>query len=136
MEIPQEAALVEAGADRLFVSLDGRKQSALVRRVGDKTWISFGGQQYVVEKPKAGGSGGSSGSGSILAPMPGLLIDVKVAVGDKVQVGQVLVVLEAMKTQQPLTSQIAGTITKLGASAGEQVAAGQLLVEVTSDPED
>ncbi len=70
-------------------------------------------------------------AGSLSAPMPGKVVKVLVKVGDEVAAGATLVILEAMKMEQPVKAGVAGTVTKLAVAAGEQVAAEQLLVVVT-----
>lgn len=80
----------------------------------------------VVVRPKAD----SSQIGAVGAPMPGVVVDVKVAVGDEVEEGQTLVVLEAMKMQNPLAAEGPGKVTKVVVAAGEAVAAGALLAEI------
>ena len=81
--------------------------------------------------PKAGAS---ASSGTILAPMPGKVIAVDVAVGDPVTAGQRLLVLEAMKMEQALTAPFDGTVAELTAVVGAQVQVETLLVRVEKDP--
>jgi pyruvate,orthophosphate dikinase len=64
------------------------------------------------------------------ASMPGIVNDVKVQVGDVVEEGKTLVVLEAMKMQNPLGAEAAGKITRIVCKKGEAVAAGALLLEM------
>ncbi|WP_460852404.1 acetyl/propionyl/methylcrotonyl-CoA carboxylase subunit alpha [Nocardioides montaniterrae] len=68
--------------------------------------------------------------GSLLAPMPGSVIRVSAAVGDVVEAGQPLLVMEAMKMQHTITAPYAGTITELAATEGQQVEAGSVLAVV------
>lgn len=65
-----------------------------------------------------------------MAPMPGRIISVDVAEGDKVAKGQKLLVLEAMKMEQAMLAPFAGVVAELKAVAGAQVAEGTLLVRV------
>ncbi|TWG98143.1 propionyl-CoA carboxylase alpha chain [Nocardioides sp. J9] len=69
-------------------------------------------------------------AGSLLAPMPGSVVDVRAAVGDVVQEGQPILVMEAMKMQHTIAAPYAGTVTELSASAGQQVEAGTVLAVV------
>ena len=66
--------------------------------------------------------------------MPGTVLDVHVAVGDTVAEGQLLGAMEAMKMELALKAPFAGTVTRVGAAAGEQVALGATLFVV--EPED
>jgi 3-methylcrotonyl-CoA carboxylase alpha subunit len=74
-----------------------------------------------------GSSGGHGADGAILAPMPGKVIAVEVAKGDKVTKGQKLLTLEAMKMEHTLTAPFDGIVAELNASAGAQVQVEALL---------
>ena len=73
--------------------------------------------------------------GDIIAPMPGKVIAVDVADGDKVTAGQRLMVLEAMKMEHALTAPFDGTVTGLSVSAGSQVQVEALLCVVEPEEE-
>ena len=77
--------------------------------------------------------GSASGSGAILATMPGVVAEVKAVVGERVEPGQIIVVLESMKLFLPLTTDVAGVIKEISCRAGETVQAGRQLV-VVGDP--
>ena len=72
----------------------------------------------------------AAGAGSVAAPMPGLIVEVTCAVGDKVKAGQKVVILEAMKMQNPLTSPIDGEVKGVFVKAGDSVAVNQVLVDI------
>lgn len=72
--------------------------------------------------------------GSLHAPMPGKVLEVRVAEGDDVAEGDVLVIMEAMKMEHTLRAPFAGTVQSLRAGAGDQVEADQILVVVV-EPE-
>jgi biotin carboxyl carrier protein len=67
---------------------------------------------------------------ALTAPMPGTVIRVQVAPGDRVQARQPLVVLEAMKMETPLVSPYEAVVTVVHVAEGDQVAGGALLVEL------
>ncbi|MCB1704289.1 MAG: acetyl-CoA carboxylase biotin carboxylase subunit [Halioglobus sp.] len=73
----------------------------------------------------------ASGSGRIVAPMHGLLLEVLVATGDTVAPGQTLAVLEAMKMHYEIVADAAGEVAAVMALAGTQVAADDLLIEIS-----
>ncbi len=71
---------------------------------------------------------GPAGPAPILAPMPGLIVRVNVKPGDKVQAGQGVVVMEAMKMENELRATVAGTVRSVEISPGTAVEKGALLV--------
>lgn len=71
---------------------------------------------------------GPTGPAPILAPMPGLIVRVSVKVGDKVEAGQGIVVMEAMKMENELRATAAGTVRSVEVSPGTAVEKGALLV--------
>ena len=70
------------------------------------------------------------GSGNVKAPMPGTVIGVNVAVGDRVEARRALLVLEAMKMETPLTAPYDATVKAVHVEEGDRVAGGALLVEL------
>ena len=64
------------------------------------------------------------------APMPGSIVDVCVAVGDQVKVGDKLIVLESMKMENDIVSALDGTVTGIGVAKGDMVNAGDTLVVI------
>ncbi|MDR3068255.1 MAG: ATP-grasp domain-containing protein [Cellulomonas sp.] len=79
--------------------------------------------------PRAAGGGNA-----LTSPMQGTIVTVAVAEGDQVAEGDLVVVLEAMKMEQPLVAHRAGTITGLSARPGSAVSAGSLICEITDSP--
>jgi geranyl-CoA carboxylase alpha subunit len=73
------------------------------------------------------------GSDQVLASMDGAMVDVMVSVGDRVEVGQTLAVLEAMKMEHPLKAGVAGTIAEVLVQAGDQVKGRQKLIQLLAD---
>ena len=73
--------------------------------------------------------GGSSGTG-LTSPMQGTVVKVAVEVGQQVEVGDLIIVLEAMKMEQPLIAHKAGTIANLTAVIGETVSSGTVLCDI------
>jgi len=78
----------------------------------------------------AGGDAGAHGPQQIVAPMPGKIVRVLVSVGDEVQAGQGIAVVEAMKMQNEMQSPRAGRVSEMRAAAGETVAAGDVLATI------
>jgi len=81
-------------------------------------------------RERAGISAGPSGPAPLLAPMPGLIVRVNAEVGDAVQAGQGLVVMEAMKMENELRATAAATVKAVIAQPGTAVEKGALLLEL------
>ena len=72
----------------------------------------------------------STGTGSINAPMPGTINDVRVKAGDSVKKGQILLILEAMKMENEIMASCDGTISQVNISKGASVSSGDVLVTI------
>ena len=75
--------------------------------------------------PAAAGS-----AGAVVSPMPGTILEVKVKEGDSVSVGQVVVILEAMKMETEIVSEVAGSVAAVRVKKGDAVDTDTVLVEV------
>jgi biotin carboxyl carrier protein len=82
---------------------------------------------YRVSK-STGGLAGGAAEGAIKAPIPGLVVRILVAEGDEVKVGQTVVILQAMKMENELRAQRAGTVATIKCKAGDSVNQGDTLV--------
>ncbi len=76
------------------------------------------------------------GSGEVTAPMPGLVVEIPVAVGDTVEAGQTVVILESMKMQNELKSPITGVVESIQALAGASVDKNAVLIVITEESEE
>ena len=133
-ELSEDASVqIEKRGERLFVRSSEGTHTAAAVRSGDAVLVSYRGRQYRIEKAAPRKRLASVGTGEIHAPMPGRIADVLVKKGEKVETGQKLVVLEAMKTQQALTAPFDGSISQVEAEKGSQVDEGQLLAVVKED---
>lgn len=117
--------------------VDGASYDLIVERVDGAMLVQLGGDRIKVEvldeRARAAESvhgGGAGGPQKLCAVMPGVIVDVLVAEGDEVEEGQTLVVLEAMKMQNPIRAEGAGVVTRVRAEKGVAVASGDLLIEV------
>jgi acetyl-CoA/propionyl-CoA/long-chain acyl-CoA carboxylase, biotin carboxylase, biotin carboxyl carrier protein len=115
--------VVEVGGKRLEVVLPA--ELALVGGGGGSA------ARKKAPRRSGGGSGGSAASGdSLTAPMQGTIVKITVEDGQTVEQGQTVVVLEAMKMEQPIAAHKAGVITGLTAQIGATVTSGTVLAEI------
>lgn len=119
------------------ILIDNRSWQALVEREGDEYRISIDGEMYVVNvqdertrkiQKALTKVAAASGEFTLKAPMPGMVRGVPVQVGQEVQQGQGLVILEAMKMENELRSPRAGNIKQVNVKPGDAVNLGQALV--------
>jgi biotin carboxyl carrier protein len=80
--------------------------------------------------PLAPAPAGGDASSLVKAPLPGLIIDVKVREGEKVRAGQNIVVMEAMKMENQIQATTDGTVKKIFVKKGDNVAEGNAMVEI------
>ncbi len=122
-EAPRQNVVVEVGGRRLEVSLPGG--FALEGAGG-------GGGTAVKAKPRkrAGGAKASVSGDAVTAPMQGTIVKVAVEEGQQVEAGELVVVLEAMKMENPVTAHKAGTVTGLSVEVGAAVTQGTQLLEI------
>jgi acetyl-CoA/propionyl-CoA carboxylase biotin carboxyl carrier protein len=129
----------DSGAEPLIartvpVEVDGRRFEVKVWLPESPVVPSGGGAPGAAKgrKPRsaAGGGGGAAGSGEVASPMQGTIVKTLVSVGDEVEVGQAVVVLEAMKMENHITAEKAGTISEVRVSAGDTVGTGDILVVI------
>ena len=71
-----------------------------------------------------------AGGETVSSPMPGTILDVKVKAGDKVEEGQVLMILEAMKMENEIMAPVSGTVASVNVSAGSTVQSGDILCSI------
>jgi acetyl-CoA/propionyl-CoA carboxylase, biotin carboxylase, biotin carboxyl carrier protein len=115
----REIVVVEVGGKRLEVSLPAGFGSG------------GAGPRKAAPKRSAGKRSASGASGdSLIAPMQGTIVKVAVSDGDVVSVGDLVVVLEAMKMEQPLNAHKSGTITGLAAQVGAVVTSGATICDI------
>jgi acetyl-CoA/propionyl-CoA carboxylase biotin carboxyl carrier protein len=113
------------------VEVDGRRFSV-------KLWLpevaaapAAGTGRKRAPRPKAAAGGGGGGApGAVSAPMQGTIVKVLVSAGDTVEVGQSLLVLEAMKMENHINAEAAGTVAEVRVNAGDTVGAGDVLVVI------
>ncbi|MCW2508130.1 MAG: bccA [Modestobacter sp.] len=119
---PRQTVVVEVGGRRLEVSLPAGLAA------GGGAAPAAGGSK---PRKRGGGHGGSAASGdSLTAPMQGTIVKVAVEDGATVAAGDLIVVLEAMKMEQPIVAHKAGTVSGLAAEVGASVTSGAVLCTI------
>lgn len=83
-----------------------------------------------IEPPKAAQEAVAAGVVGVRAPLPGTIVDIKVAVGTEVKKGQTLVVLEAMKMENNIDAECDGKVTSVKVNKGDTVMEGAVLVTI------
>ncbi|MDQ2727138.1 MAG: ATP-grasp domain-containing protein [Actinomycetota bacterium] len=115
----------------LDVVLNGVRHRAVVGRDGATAWVQTdAGEVTLVEVDPFPEAVAEAVAGGLVAPMPGRVQRVEVAVGDRVEDGQLLVVVEAMKMEHRVTAAASGQVVEVRVAAGDQVAGGDLLVVI------
>ena len=97
---------------------------------GDIRWVFLDGDVYEFEVQRQGRRRATSHHGSLSAPMPATVIGINVAVGDAVQKGDTLLVLEAMKMELPVRAPGDGVVKTVSCREGELVQPGTPLIEM------
>lgn len=101
------------------------KESKTPKLVRPQIIHSGGSDTSKTSKPSA-----QKGVGHVKAPLPGTILELKTNVGDTVKVGDVLLIMEAMKMENNIKSDKGGTIKEIKVSVGDSVLEGDVLVEV------
>ena len=128
------AAGAEPTPDGLLLTVGDRTTTVLAAADGATTWLHLDGSTWAVTElpPQRRGGAAAAHDGDVRSPMPGAVLGVRVAVGDEVEEGEVLLVVEAMKMEHALAAPFAGTVAGLTVRTGEQVVVDQLLVTVSA----
>lgn len=137
--------------NRYRVNLNGKEMEVAVRaRTGSSLSLVIEGNQYdvdvqaILEKPRAAArtefvadlpaarpvAAAASSSGTVAAPMPGIIVSIPVKAGDAVKRGQTVAVMEAMKMENSIAATRDGIVKEVHVAAGQEVNNGQALVTV------
>ncbi len=127
---------IHAGVHALFCE-DGRNFAVASQRLARNHWrVSLAQRQFevhlrdMVDRESGGGKAGHAGPHEVRAPIPGRVVSVSVAPGAAVALGQALLVLEAMKMENQICAEAAGTVERVLVATGATVEGGQVLVVV------
>ena len=127
-------ALREATPSRVVLEAASVVRRFDVERAGDTVFVDgVAGNAAFRELPRHPGGEVELAPGSLVAPMPGIVLRVNVAVGDAVAAKDELLVLEAMKMEHRITAPVAGTVAAVHVAAGDNVAAGTPLIVLAAE---
>jgi len=130
-EIPAVAAVAPGHA---VFEVAGVRYRFDVARAGGAVWVDSGfGSVALTPVPRLPEPVATREPGSLVAPMPGSVVRVEAAVGQRVRTGQPVMVLEAMKMEHQIVAPADGLVSEVRVAAGDQVQAGDVLATVTGE---
>ena len=117
----------------ITVRINGTDHKVQAELIKNTLWVHHQGQTFTMDassgtRSKKKSAGASSDQ--IVAPMPGKVTKLLLKSGDKVEKGQAVLVMEAMKMEYTLKSEIAGTLEDIHCAVGDQVTLGKVLVKI------
>ncbi len=136
---PVEVDVTTSGVPGLFsLVIDGKPRQAYVSRRGAGFEITVNGRRFLVGPATAGGRqrgplGAKDRIGEVTAPLAGVVVNVPVSVGDRIEAGQTLLVIEAMKMQNEIQAPHDGTVKAIHCEQGGRVEQGALILEYDPD---
>jgi biotin carboxyl carrier protein len=142
-EAEHEVICIDPKPDSLTLSIDGRVGFYEFHRDQGKIYETVAGNRThktILRNPQqdqletlldqfGAGMGGSASDTRIKAPMPGKVLGVNVKPGDRVELGQIVLVLEAMKMENELGSMVDGIVRDVKVKPGDTVMVGDVLIE-------
>ena len=133
------SAEIEPLADgAVMMQLDGRRIRVAGGRIRNSILIAAGAAsfEFVPIEGRAGTARHGLAAPEVTAPMPGKILKLLVAAGDKVEHGQALAVLEAMKMETTLYAESAAVVKRIRVEAGDMVDHGAVIIEFSAAPGD
>lgn len=121
----------------LHLVVDGKIMPAYYAATEEGGWVHVGGRAYLIKDidkaPARRKSSSNNGPGEVTPPMPAVVVRINCGVGDRVEKGQGLVVVSAMKMETTLAAPYAGTVTAVNCAVDGQVMPGEILVDIDPD---
>jgi biotin carboxyl carrier protein len=129
--VSNPARVVDLGRGRFRIERpDGTHGLAYAAIDGARTWVFVEGETFVLEPPQTRRGGTSADTASLAAPMPATVTQIHVKAGDRVQPGDALVTLEAMKMELAIRASVDATVKAVNCQPGELVQPGRPLVDL------
>ncbi len=117
---------------KLIIENNGKKLEGYAQIIQGKLWVHHQGQTYTTESTKGTRKRksveGKSSTSQVIAPMPGKVTKIFVVADQPIEIGQAVVVMEAMKMEYTLKSEMSTSVEKILVKVGDQVQLGQVLV--------
>ncbi len=137
VQVDDQAFEVQPDGDgRYRVSLDGQAQRVHAAVHGDSVHVQWRGRSWRIDRidpTRASAAAGSSAAGACHAPMPGVVVSLHAALGQRVAEGDALLVIESMKLQMTLAAACSGTVSELPLGTGQTFQRGAVLARVAPD---
>ena len=126
--------------NRILIELDGKAASAYLAQGPDGMLVSVGGITYLVQDGNALARAGARRRGrelpqEVTPPMPSVVVRIMASPGDRVEKGQAVAVVSAMKMETTLQAPCTGTVTRVNTAEGEKVMPGQILMDIEREEE-
>jgi biotin carboxyl carrier protein len=128
---PSDLVVSDTSTEHCDIVLAGVRRRFRLRRAGSRWSVdSHTGSSELEQLSRFPATSEHADLGSLLAPLPGVVLSLLVAVGDMVEEGQDLLVLEAMKMEHRVRAPHRGTIVELGVAIGQVIPAGAVLAVI------
>jgi len=110
--------------------VNNEEEITFVSRPAAKSAAPAAAPKATTSAPAAKPISGGGGAGALKSPLPGIVVDIKVKVGDVVKKGDAVVILEAMKMENVLQAPMDGTVQEIGVNPGDSVLEGVTLITI------
>lgn len=127
------AEIVSAKENGFIFQMDGQKYKTQIASTKEEHFINLNGRNFILKRIDAEKQRRKVQTGSsedLKAPMPGKILKVMVKNDDLVEIGQPLIIMEAMKMEYTIKSHKNGKVIKLSLKEGDQVNLGQMLLDI------
>ncbi|MGH1364030.1 MAG: acetyl-CoA carboxylase biotin carboxyl carrier protein subunit [Calditrichia bacterium] len=125
------SALVNGKSHVLYSELHTQQKALITNHI--RTELRLLNERQKLEAELFGDSNENVGRGEVRAPMPGMILRVEVLEGDKVEAGQPILVMEAMKMENEIKAETMGVVTAIKIEAGQAVEKDDLLLSIGED---